>query len=102
MVEAYDDFPDYVPNMGAWGESKPGDTPGERHRERERERGRKGEVRLWSWPVVYCEVTGSYQNEWFPYAFDLQVQTRFPRFLKRRNGEERRAKTSLGCLGSHM
>ncbi|CAM9136314.1 unnamed protein product [Ectocarpus sp. 8 AP-2014] len=27
VTEAYDDFPDYVPNMGAWGESKPGNTP---------------------------------------------------------------------------
>eukprot|EP00903_Cladosiphon_okamuranus_P009150 g8743.t1 len=27
VVEEYDDFPDYVPNMGAFGESKPGDTP---------------------------------------------------------------------------
>lgn len=34
MTEAYDDFPDYVPNMGAWGESKPGNTPGERQGDR--------------------------------------------------------------------
>lgn len=40
MTEDYDDFPDYIPNMGAWGESKPGDTPGERQEE-ERQAGRQ-------------------------------------------------------------
>lgn len=28
VTEEYDDFPDYIPNMGAFGESKPGNTPG--------------------------------------------------------------------------
>lgn len=40
MTEDYDDFPDYIPNMGAWGESKPGDTPGERQRKRDRQAGK--------------------------------------------------------------
>lgn len=38
VTEEYDDFPDYIPNMGAFGESKPGNTPGEKKRGEARRR----------------------------------------------------------------